>query len=387
MSAADTFATIRSSDDPVWGGLGGMVLGDLGDLDGDGWPEIYDGAPLADDGSGRLDVFSTPFSGALLDDDADVSIREVEGGIDYAAVGSAVTRLDAPSWAFAGVSLTAFAGSVFVVDGYPTTSGPAELVADVQVSGRKGDGVGGVASGDLDGDGILDLIIGFPSTADDADRMVAVPGPVDFDGAVDDLATVWTSPWDNDQLGESVAALGDQDGDGLTDLVVGAFGSSNEFLGGGAAYVLLSDGLDGSQRDITEDSSLRVDAENELDSLGDTVADLGDLDGDGVPEIGITASRSLGVSLGTTLTPARVYLIRSPAPEGVTSAAGLDGALTGSAVGHEMAAYGNGWSTLLAAAGDADGDGFAEFLVGSPLVQGGYYERVGRVDLVDGWPF
>jgi hypothetical protein len=69
----------------------------------------------------------------------------------------------------------------------------------------------------------------------------------------------------------------------------------------------------------------------------------------------------------------------------VISAGELDGALIGSQ--EEVAAYGYAFSTLLAGGGDTDADGVPEFLVGSPLVSGGYYKQVGRVDLIEGWPF
>jgi hypothetical protein len=238
--------------------------------------------------------------------------------------------------------------------------------------------------GDVDGDGLRDLAIGYPDAEGKAGgRLALIPGPVESDAVVEDVATIWLGSSPAIHFAEAVSIVGDADGDGTGDIAVGAWDASELFEDGGAAYLIHGGALIPAERSV-DDVDLKIESENAFDSLGDAVSGLGDLDGDGLAEIGVTATRSSGNVDGTV--PARVYLVRSPPAGGVVSAGDLDAALIGS-VDEEVVAYGYAFSSLLAGGADTDLDGTPEFLVGSPLFDGEYYERVGRVDLIEGWPF
>ena len=125
--------------------------------------------------------------------------------------------------------------------------------------------------GDVDGDGIGDVAIGARSW----------PGGTAPQGRVDVLSgatfqLVWSAfgPTPQANLGASLAAVGDVDGDGVEDLLAGAFGFVQASTG--AAYLL--SGADGT--------ILRSIAGHSYgDQLGFTVGRVGDLDGDGVPDL------------------------------------------------------------------------------------------------------
>jgi hypothetical protein len=387
-SPSDAFARIRSTVEEQRSGSthGGQILGDLGDIDGDGWPEIYYHAPAADNGTGRLDVFSTPLSGDVMDTDADAALQDDEAGLALWGVGSGVSAIDGATWALSAWSESSGSTEVYVIDGLPE-SGPPESAASFTITAElEGSEKARLARGDVDGDGATDLAFGgYAATGNGSSGVVAVvPGPITTDASLGDVATMWEGQSYNEHIGESLAIPGDIDGDGLDDVMVGAFNNSDVHVNGGAAYVLLGDALVVATMSIL-DAELRIESENPNDNLGDSVAGLGDLDGDSLPEVGITASRAFS-PLTELFPPARVYVVRSPAPSGVVSAGTLGAALVGRA-GEDIADFPYGSTTLLAGGGDTDGDGISEFLVGSPRVDGGAYSDVGRADLIEGWPF
>ena len=94
----------------------------------------------------------------------------------------------------------------------------------------------------------------------------------------------------NDQFGgRHVANIGDLDGDGRDELAVGAFKDNDGAIDAGAMYTLFfNDDL--SVRRVQKISALEggLDATLEFDDLfGMTVAQLGDIDGDGIPDIAV----------------------------------------------------------------------------------------------------
>jgi hypothetical protein len=158
-----------------------------------------------------------------------------------------------------------------------------------------------------------------------------------------------------ERLGESLEMVGDVDGDGTPDLVVGRpFGSSGGFQFNG--YVEVLSGVDGSLIH-------RWDGGTDFECLGSTLSARHDVDGDGVDDILIgTPDATVGVD-----PDAGKWILQSGAT-GLTIHAA-----SGSAADERL---GSG----VALVGDLDGDGRSEFLVGAA----GSASGAGRVDLHDG---
>ncbi|MCK6528195.1 FG-GAP-like repeat-containing protein [Myxococcota bacterium] len=207
-----------------------------------------------------------------------------------------------------------------------------------------------VAGGDLDGDGLADLLVGAPHADEggyDTGSAYVLFGPASGWIEPADAGAVLSGTAQGAKVGASVAVAGDVDGDGHLDVLVGAPSDPGSGNGGGAAYLLLGP--------VTGDRSLgtadaRLLAEEGSDRAGTTVASAGDVDGDGYGDILVSApySDAGGRDSG------RAYLFLGPVT-GEASLASADVTLTGAA---EYAYLGP-----VAGAGDTDGDGYDDVLV------------------------
>ena len=156
--------------------------------------------------------------------------------------------------------------------------------------------------GDLDGDGVTDLAVGDPG-----DVSGSPGGFGEYRGAVYVLfmhpnGTVRTSQkiandlgggpplLDRSRFGKSVAAIGDLNGDGTTDLAVGAYRlNSQDFAGGVYVLFMNADGTVKSRQAISSGIGGGPILGNN-DRFGRSVTSLGDIDGDGVNDIAVGAT-------------------------------------------------------------------------------------------------
>jgi hypothetical protein len=156
--------------------------------------------------------------------------------------------------------------------------------------------------GDVTGDGISDVVVGAPQ--EDSNSSVNNAGAAYiFDGEIGVFVRELQTGSDNQEngrrFGEAVAGIGDVNGDGTPDVIVGAPGQD---IGGndraGKAY--LFSGADGSVLDVI------TGAEEDTGLFGASVAKVGNLVGDSTPDVAIGAYREDGAS---TTESGRVYLI------------------------------------------------------------------------------
>ena len=94
---------------------------------------------------------------------------------------------------------------------------------------------------------------------------------------------------DNDQFGSSVTAIGDLNNDGVFDLVVGAPGDDDDGTDRGALWVLFlnSDGTIKSEKKISSTQGGFIGPLRDSDRFGSTVTNIGDFNNDGVNDLAV----------------------------------------------------------------------------------------------------
>ncbi len=257
-------------------------------------------------------------------------------------------------------------------------------------------GISVASAGDVNGDGIGDLIIGAYGAAPGG-RGFAGESYVVFGSAAGFAAGFDLSALDGgngftingtgvaDLSGYSVASAGDVNGDGIDDLIIGAYGSDpNGQASAGASYVVFGGtggfaaGLDLSTLDGTNGFAIYgIDAS---DNSGFSVASAGDVNGDGIDDLIIGAYLA---DPGGRTDAGESYVVFGSA---AGFAAGLDlSALDGGngfVINGAIASDNSGFS--VASAGDVNGDGIGDLIIGAYLADPGGRNAAGESYVVFG---
>jgi hypothetical protein len=222
---------------------------------------------------------------------------------------------------------------------------------------------------DVNGDGIEDLLVGGYHGAEGAGLTWLVYGPVSGEHSLSTVGVRIVGEWANDFSGHSVDFAGDVDGDGLQEVLVGAYHRNDGMEGSyeGAVYVV--DPVASGTQSLED--AIRILGSSAGIEAGYALAGPGDMDGDGLAEIAIGAryDGTSGEYAGA------VYVVAGPA-SGITTVADADAVWTGEVAG----AYAG---SALSRAGDVNGDGLADLLVGSRR-QDGVGDSSGAAHLVVG---
>jgi len=256
--------------------------------------------------------------------------------------------------------------ALIVLAASPTAAGAQTMLAGKDASSLPGSlsqllcGASVAAIGDVDADGCTDLVVGGPGLypVSSTDCLLVSGGTLTILGPM-----VPPPIADLSQFGRALAAPGDVDGDGVPDVLVGA---------PGGVLCAIPFGCSGSSRGAAslQSGATRLPLRSwqgsaEGDFLGFAVASLGDVDGDGVSDVALGApQRTLDPGEETGAGYVRVC-------------SGKTGALLGTLAG---AAFGDGFGWEVVGPGDVDGDGHVDVLVRSPWAAG-LVPGAGRVDL------
>jgi len=227
----------------------------------------------------------------------------------------------------------------------------------------------GLASGDVNGDGIADLVVG--AVLADVDNKTNAGKVFIFFGGSPvetsaDVVLQAPAPERGARFGWAIA-LGDVNRDGGTDIIVSAlFANGGEQQGTGKVYIFFG----GPSLDAQADGELPLPSLNPRARFGWALA-VGDVNGDGWADVLVgaenvriggrdQAGRAFLYEGGPSLFPGTPRELQSPTPQ--------EGAAFGSAV----------------AIGDVTGDGMGDVLVGAPNEDAGSAPHAGRVHLFFG---
>jgi hypothetical protein len=339
-SQGDVLHTLTGETPGGWLGFGHSVAGGA-DVDGDGVPDLVVGGPYENGFLGQALVISGADGSTLL------VLQDAEGG----HFGNAVALVDDVNGdGVPDVLVGAEQFSVFNQDpGFAELRSGAdgsELFHWDGLDGRSQFGDAVAAAGDVDGDGVPDVIVGAP--LHDANGLSSDAGMARvFSGDDGSVIRTWFGAGGGDQFGTSVGGVGDVNGDGFDDVIVGA---PDAGPGPGSGEVRVFSGANGS----TLYSFLGT---ADFDRCGWSVTGAGDVNDDGTPDFAFGSPNEAGVG------SARVH-------------SGADGSLLHLVLGDDaLGSFGRD----VAGAGDVDGDGYADLIVGAHIAQG-----TGRARVISG---
>ena len=249
-------------------------------------------------------------------------------------------------------------GAVIILNGHPDT---ADIAAPSEPDGRI-NGVGlsdsagqSVATGDINGDGHLDLVVGAPYGRSGYGRVGVFLGSTEgFEGTknLDDAPIDLVGPEYGATFGYSVA-IADLDGDGKAELAIGAPLASERFSKGGAVYTYTGDA---AFFEASPDPSTVLSGEFDDHQFGIHVTAGADLNGDGHGDMTVGA---IYAWRGLVTKGGRVYAFHGPHSEwdstmhAETAPTQIFGAATKDYLGRSTDAA------------DLDGDGKAELIMGT----------------------
>lgn len=311
---------------------GGQIVSSAGDLNGDGYADVLIGAKGT----------------------------HQQAGSTYVVFGRA--NLSA-------VSLNALTSGGFVINGQNAGDQSGYSVS---------------VAGDVNGDGWIDLLIGAPLFANSTGASYVVFGRASWSGvnalSLDAIALgsggfIINGQNAGDQSGWSVSAAGDVDGDGLADLIIGA---PNANAATGVSYVVFgkNNGLAVNLTDVVAGrGGFLISGQNSNEYSGWSVSAAGDVNGDGFADL-IVGAPSANNGAGAN------YVVFGKANGSAINVSNIVAGTGGFVIIGQAAGDQSGYS--VSTAGDFNGDGLADLLIGAPTATLASGSKTGKSYLVFG---
>ena len=373
------------------GDYAGLGLAVLGDLDGDDLDDLLLGAPGNNEGGSDAGKAYVVLGRQLrgtdnlnLEDAAHSFLGEAMGD---GAGGRVAAAGDVDGDGLPDLLVSAYesdeaagnAGKVYLLRGSGLVPEATSLAdADWAFLGTTGGyelGVSVAGGGDLDGDGLDDMVMGGLGDGNQGFVHVVL-GSASGSGIVPIGMANYTlaGEAEGDNAGISSSLVGDVDGDGLADLLIGAYGRDTAGQAAGGAYLVMAASLDAVDGGGLGLADYRWTGQSSGDTAGFAVSGAGDVDGDGLADLLIGAD--CAGDTGELAGKAYLILAASLGDADYASLVAADVQILGEAAGDRAGG-------ALASAGDVDGDSRGDVLVGACYASQGS-DREGKVYLVPG---
>jgi hypothetical protein len=373
----------------------GTSVSYAGDVNGDGYDDVIIGARQADDGvTYHAGQSYLVFGGTGLIQDMDLSDADAsfigENGDDFS--GQSVSyagdvngdgyddiiigadRNEDGGYPWAGKSYLIYGGTGLTQDmnlGNANASFIGENAADFS-------GISVSYAGDVNGDGYDDIIIGAHRNdegGDYAGQSYLIFGGTGLTQDMDlsNANASFIGEAGGDYAGDSVSYAGDVNGDGYDDLIIGAPNNDDGTNGAGQSYLIY--GGTGLTQDMDlSNANASFIGENAFDASGSSVSYAGDVNGDGYDDliIGAVANDDGGDDAGQS------YLIYGGT--GLTQDMDLSNA-DASFIGEDVRDYS---SRSVSYAGDVNGDGYDDLIIGADGYDDGANWGAGKSYLIYG---
>ena len=380
------------------GDRAGYSVAGVGDVNGDGYDDFLIGAYRDEDGgfdAGQVYLIFGKASGWSMDSDvsqADASFLGEDAGdqagesVSWAGDVNGDGHDDFLIGARHNDRAGSDAGQVYLIFGKSSEWGmDTDLSsADASFIGEDGSdqaGYGVSHAGDVNGDGYDDFLIGAQGDDDggsNAGQVYLIFGKPSEWAMDTDLSSADASFIGEDQsdyVGYAASHAGDVNGDGYDDFLISAYRDDDVAFEAGQVYLILGKPSGWHMDTDLSQADASFIGENECDRAGRSVSCAGDVNGDGYDDfvIGASGSGDGGTAAG------RAYLILGK-PSGWHMDTDLSQA-DASFWGEDPNDYAG---RSVSGAGDVNGDGYDDFLIGAYGNEEGGGDRSGQVYLILG---
>jgi len=345
-SVANADWTVESNEDTAYFGERVALAGDV---NGDGYSDVLVSSNLrtsnGTERDGKVSLYTGSASGL-----ATQSGWSTESNQDNAFYGHSVASAgDVNADGYSDVIVGAYLydngqtdeGRVYIYHGSSTGLNPTANTVSESNSANAQFGYSVSSAGDVNGDGFSDILVGGPEWA-------GVGRVYVFHGSLSGIATIWNNSLNadatGDKFGSSVSTAGDVNGDGYSDVIVGAEGHSNGQSQEGKAKIFYgaSTGLNTIEAWSTEGTQVNA-------RLGHSVGSAGDVNGDGYSDVIIGAW-----TYDAGQNDEGAVWVYYGSISGISGSAFLERNIAGAAFGASVAS-----------AGDVNGDGYGDVIIGA----------------------
>lgn len=361
-------------DTPNWteennlaGSWFGYSVGTAGDVNNDGFDDVIIGAPSLAGINGRAYVYLGSSTGLPDEPSWTRGTLNSNSSFGYSVGTAGDVNGDGYNDVIIGASTydegLTNRGQALIY--YGTSTGVSETPSWTVMSDQEysnfGSSVG--TAGDVNGDGYSDVLVGANSYSNGNPQEGKV---FCYYGSVTGPSTItsWSAESNHDYalFGYSLGTAGDVNGDGFDDVIIGAYSFDGELINEGIAYVFHGSGLG-----LSETANWSFEGDQASALFGYSVATAGDADGDGFEDILVSA-----ISYDDEhVDEGRVFLF-------LGSTMGLPDSYSWNTESNQPGGY---YGESVASAGDINGDGYSDIVLGSPDVDLNQINE-GKVDVL-----